>query len=108
MHRHPASKLLHGALYITINRKNEQVKTHNWLKYVFFFFLQYIRMSGKNINFGDRKIKKATFIKTKRQIRLKTLMLIIYQFLKKDHTVRKTRLNTLSAIMIMISLDLYV
>ena len=60
MHRQTASKLLHDALYITMNtknkQKNKQVKTNNRLKYV--FFLQYIKMSGKNINFGDRKIKK--------------------------------------------------
>ena len=32
----------------------------------FFFFLSSIRMSGKNVNFGDKKIKKETFIKTKK------------------------------------------
>ena len=30
------------------------------------FFLSSIRMSGKNVNFGDKKIKKETFIKTKK------------------------------------------
>ena len=34
MHRQTASRLLYDALYITINRKNEHVKTHNHLKYV--------------------------------------------------------------------------
>ena len=34
MHRQTASKLLYDVLDITINRKNEQVKTHNRLKYV--------------------------------------------------------------------------
>ena len=34
MHRQTASKLLHDALYITINTKNEQVKRNNRLKYV--------------------------------------------------------------------------
>ena len=28
------------------------------------FFSPSIRMSGKNVNFGDKKIKKVTFIKT--------------------------------------------
>ena len=32
----------------------------------FYFFLQYIRMSGKNINFDDKKFKKATFTKIKK------------------------------------------
>ena len=31
-----------------------------------FFSLQYIRMSGKNINFNDKKIQKSTFYKNKR------------------------------------------
>ena len=36
-------------------------------------------MSRKNINLDDKKkIKKAAFIKTKKQTILKTLMLIIY------------------------------
>ena len=30
-----------------------------------FFSLQYIRMSGKNINFNDKKIKKSIFYKNK-------------------------------------------
>ena len=30
-----------------------------------FFSLQYIRMSGKNINFDDKKIKKSIFYKNK-------------------------------------------
>ena len=35
-------------------------------------------MSEKNINFDDKKIKKAPFAKTKEYIVLTTLMLIIY------------------------------
>ena len=31
----------------------------------YFFSLQYIRMSGKNINFNDKKIKKSIFYKNK-------------------------------------------
>ena len=33
---------------------------------MFYFFSQYIRMRGKNINFNDKKLEKATFIKTKK------------------------------------------
>ena len=35
-------------------------------------------MSGKNINFDDKKSKEAPFTKTKKYIVLTTLMLIIY------------------------------
>ena len=31
----------------------------------FIFSLQYIKMSGKNINFNDKKIKKSIFYKNK-------------------------------------------
>ena len=34
IHMETASKLLYDVLYITINRKNEQVKIHNCHKYV--------------------------------------------------------------------------
>ena len=61
-------------------------------------------MSGKNINFDDKKIKKSSFYKS---ITLKTLMLIIYQFIKKNHTVQKIHLNALSDIMIKMLLDRY-
>ena len=36
------------------------------LKKIYFFSLLYIRMSGKNINFEDRKIQKVAFIKTEK------------------------------------------
>ena len=32
----------------------------------FIYFLLCIRMSRKNVNFGDKKIKKVTFTKTKK------------------------------------------
>ena len=35
-------------------------------KIFYFFSLQYTRMSGKNINFNDRKIKKSDFYKNKK------------------------------------------
>ena len=41
-------------------------------------FLQYIRMSRKNINFDDEKIKKNDFYKNKKNKKQRTLMLIIY------------------------------
>ena len=62
-------------------------------------------MSGKNINFDDKKSKKVSFTKTKKYIVLTTLMLIIYYFLKKNHMVIKILLNTSLDTMIMILLD---
>ena len=35
-------------------------------------------MSGKKVNFGDKKIKGVTFTKTQRESRMMTLMLIKY------------------------------
>ena len=43
-----------------------------------FFSLQYIKMSGRDINFDDKKIKKVSFTKTKKYIVLTALMLITY------------------------------
>ena len=65
-------------------------------------------MSGKNINFDNKKIKEVTFTKTKEHFRQMTLMLVKYKFLKKNHTAQRMRLNTLSDIMIMMLLDHYV
>ena len=45
-------------------------------------------MSGKNINLNDIEIKKSDFYKNKK-IKQMTLMLIISQFLKKNHTAQK-------------------
>ena len=39
--------------------------TQNCYIKIFTFFSPSIRMSRKNVNFGDKKIKKVTFIKTK-------------------------------------------
>ena len=39
--------------------------TQNHNKKSFIFSLQYIRLSGKNIDFSDKKMKKSTFYKSK-------------------------------------------
>ena len=67
MHRQTAFKLLYDILYITINRKNEQIKAHNRLKYVqikkykkyLYIFLHYIRMEPTSQNNGINAIKEA-------------------------------------------------
>ena len=66
-------------------------------------------MSTKSVNFDDKKVKKkVNFTKTKKYFRQMTLMLIKYQFLKKNHTVQRMRLYALLDIMIMMLLDHYV
>ena len=68
MHRQTAFKLLYDVLYITINRKNEQVKKHiialNMSEYksiIFFsvFFLYYIIMKPTNLNNDINAMKEA-------------------------------------------------
>ena len=61
-------------------------------------------MSGKNIVLDDEKIKKSQ-IDEKRQMKL---MLIKYQFQKKNHMPQKNQLNISLDIMMMVSLDHYV
>ena len=60
------------------------------------------------MNFDDKKFKKSDFYKNKQLIRIEiTLMLIKYEFLKKNHMVQKIHLNTLLDTMIMMLLDRY-
>ena len=75
---------------------------------MFYFFLQFIRMSGKNINFGDKKIKTSGFYKNKKVFQIDYINVIKCQFLKKNHMAQKIKLNTLLDIMIMMFLDRYV
>ena len=65
MHRQTASELLYDVLYITINRKNEEVKTHNRHKYIktqiylyIYIFLYNIKMEPSTFNNGINAIKK--------------------------------------------------
>ena len=66
-------------------------------------------MNGKNINFNNKNIKKATFtIKTKKYLIKMILMLIKYYSLKKNNIVNVIYLNTLLGIMITMLLDHYI
>ena len=66
-------------------------------------------MSGKNINFGDKKkSKKANFTKIKKYFEQMILMLVKYKFLKKNDTAKRMHVNTLLDIMITTLLDHYV
>ena len=66
-------------------------------------------MSGKNINFDDKKIIKSNFYKNKKLFNIddidvnKTLI-----SKKKNHIVQKSQLNTLLDMMITMSLDHYI
>ena len=64
-------------------------------------------MSGKNINFNDKKIEKSTFYKNKRIYSTDDINVNNTLVSKKNHMVIKTHLNTLLDIMIMMLLDCY-
>ena len=65
-------------------------------------------MSGKNINFNDKKIRKSTFYKNRKINYIKDIDVNNILVSKKKHTVIKIRINTLVDTMIMILLDHYV
>ena len=65
-------------------------------------------MSGKNIIFYDKKINKCDFYKNKKLFNIYDIMLIKYQFLKKNLLVRKAHSDTFLEIMMMMPLDIYV
>ena len=66
-------------------------------------------MSGKNINFDDKKIKKNDFYKNKKISRIDDINVNkILVSKKKNHTAITIHLNSLLGIMIMILLDHYV
>ena len=54
------------------------------------------------------KFEKVTFIRTKKYMIQKTLMLVKYQSLKKNDMVQRIHLNTLSGMMIVMLVDHYV
>ena len=65
-------------------------------------------MSGKNINFDNKKIRKRTFYKNKTINNIEDIDVNNILISKKNHTVQKIHLNTLLDIMIMMQLDHYV
>ena len=58
-------------------------------------------MSGNNINFEDKKIKKVTFIKTKKITKTDDIDVNKILVSKKNHTAQIIHLNTLLDMMIM-------
>ena len=69
---------------------------HNKKFLLFFFF----SLSGKNINFDDKKIRKSTFYKDKTINNIEDIDINNILVSKKKHTLQKTHLNTLLDIMI--------
>ena len=66
-------------------------------------------MSGKNINFDDKKIKRSSFYKNKKINNTEDIDVNNILVSKKErHTVQKILTNTLSDTMITIILDHYV
>ena len=76
------------------------------IKLLSFFSLQYIRMSGKNINLNSNKIKKSNFYKNKEINNIEDIN-VNNILVSKSHMVIQTHLNTLLDITIML-LDRYV
>ena len=64
-------------------------------------------MSGKNINFNDKKIKKSIFYKNKTINNIEDINVNNILLSKKEPYGKKTHLNTLLDIMKMMLLDRY-
>ena len=74
---------------------------------MFTFFLPSKRMSGKSINFDDKKISKSNFYKNK-IFNIYDLDVNKILVSKKESYGKKNYLNTSLDIMMMMSLDQYV
>ena len=83
-------------------------QTPKLLEKEIYFFSRSIRMSGKNIHLEDKKIKKVISTETKKYSRQMKLMLIKYQFQKKNDIVLISQLNISLDIMMMMLSDHYV
>ena len=64
-------------------------------------------MSGKNVNFGDKKIKKSYFYKNNKVAKIDDIDVNKIWSLKKNQLVRKIHLNALLDAMIIMLLDHY-
>ena len=64
-------------------------------------------MSGKNMNFNDKKIKKSDFHKNKKIAKADDPHVNKISVSKKNHTVQRINLNTLLNIIIMMLSDHY-
>ena len=65
-------------------------------------------MSGKSINFDDKKVNKSSFYKNKKIFSLNDIYVNKILVSKKDHMVQKIHLNTSLDIMMVMLLGHYV
>ena len=61
---------------------------------MFTFFIIYIKTSGKNINFDDKKIKRTSFYKNKKINNIEDIYVNNILVSKKSHTVQQILINT--------------
>ena len=79
-------------------------------KFFYFFSLQSIRMSGNNINFGNKRIKKSDFYNNtnKKIFNINNIDVDKILVSKKEKYGKYNSLNTLLGIIIMTLLDHYI
>ena len=69
------------------------------LKKFYFFFSYTVRINGKNVNFGDKKIKQINFYKSKKVIKIHGIdvnkILVSKEELHCSKTLSSTLLNTM-------------
>ena len=65
-------------------------------------------MSGKNINFDDKRINKCNFYNNKKLFKIDGINVNKILISKKEPYGKKNHLNTLLVILIMMTLDHYV
>ena len=71
------------------------------IKKIYFFFSPSIRMSGINVNFGDKRIKASDFYKNKTATKIDDNDV---NKILKNHIIQKFHSNTLSDTMVMMLL----
>ena len=64
-------------------------------------------MSGKNVNFGDKKVKKSDFYKNKKVIKIENIDVNKILLFKEEPLGKKNYLNILLDIMMMMLSDHY-
>ena len=64
-----------------------------------------MRMSGKNVNFGDKKVKKSDFYKNKKVIKIENIDVNKILLFKEEPLGKKNYLNILLDIMMMMLSD---
>ena len=86
---------------------NDSMYTQTYKKKIL-FLSQYKRISGKNIDFDNKSIKKSAFYKNKSVFRIEDIDVNKIFVSKKNPMVQKKLLNTLLGIMIKMKLNHYV